>query len=103
MTSAARNMCGYFSGLSSPSVTERITTLARSPRSNIAGQTRFPTFSIKTTELGAGLSSARPRARGANALAVIRGRLVAFDHIELQFPFQIADGALQQRGLAGTG
>src|SRR5580704_5364416 len=35
--SAARNMCGYFSGLSSPSVTESITTLAPSPRSNSAG------------------------------------------------------------------
>ena len=46
----ARNMCGYLSGLSSPSVTESITTLARSPRSNSAGHTRLPTFSISTTE-----------------------------------------------------
>src|SRR5690606_34874860 len=46
--SAARNICGYLSGLSAPSVTDMITTFARSPRSNSAGQTRLPTFSIIT-------------------------------------------------------
>src|ERR1700741_114562 len=40
---------GYFRGLSSPSVTESITTLFLSPRSKSAGQTRFPTFSTKRT------------------------------------------------------
>src|SRR5580704_11384254 len=38
---------GYFRGLSSPSVTESITTLFPSPRSKSAGHTRFPTFSTK--------------------------------------------------------
>src|SRR5712664_2802201 len=36
-TSQARNMWGYFSGLSSPSVTEAITTLGPSPRSKERG------------------------------------------------------------------
>ncbi len=42
-------MSGYLSGLSSPSVTERITTLAASPRSKAAGQTRLPTFSMNSS------------------------------------------------------
>ena len=42
-------MCGYFSGLSAPSVTDMITTRADSPRSNSAGHTRLPTFSIRTS------------------------------------------------------
>src|SRR5713101_161140 len=61
MRSAARNICGYLSGLSCPSVTDMITTLARSPRSNIAGQTRLPTFSIMSIELGLGSRTLRPR------------------------------------------
>ncbi|MNH29147.1 hypothetical protein D3C79_893590 [compost metagenome] len=44
---AAANMSGYFSGFSSPSVTERMATLYFSPRSKPAGQTRLPTFSMK--------------------------------------------------------
>ena len=44
----AANMSGYFSGLSSPSVTERMATLAASPRSHTAGQTRLPTFSMNS-------------------------------------------------------
>ena len=48
-------MCGYFSGLSWPSVTEMITTLACSPRSNSAGQTRLPTFSTNSSEPGVGV------------------------------------------------
>src|SRR5690606_9359527 len=60
--SAARNICGYLSGLSAPSVTDMITTFARSPRSNSAGQTRLPTFSIITTEPSGGPSSRIPRA-----------------------------------------
>jgi len=45
------NIYGYFKGLSSPSVTLITTTLLDSPRSNKAGQTKFPTFSIKRIEL----------------------------------------------------
>src|SRR3954468_69819 len=44
--SALRNITGYLSGLSSPSVTERATTFSAWPRSKTAGQTRLPTFSI---------------------------------------------------------
>ena len=45
--SAFRKMVGYFSGLSSPSVTDSRTTRLSSPRSKDAGQTRLPTFSMK--------------------------------------------------------
>src|SRR5439155_369258 len=62
MSSAARNICGYLSGLSWPSVTDMITTFARSPRSNMAGHTRLPTFSISRIEPGLGSSTLRPRA-----------------------------------------
>ena len=44
-SSAARNITGYFSGLSSPSGTDSSTTLRCCPRSKLAGQTRLPTFS----------------------------------------------------------
>src|SRR5215472_6632131 len=56
---ALRNMCGYLTGLSAPSVTEASTTRCASPRSNRAGQTRFPTFSITTTEPSGGFSAVR--------------------------------------------
>jgi hypothetical protein len=52
-------MYGYFSGLSVPSVTEMITTLLRSPRSNRAGHTRFPTFSTMSSDPSAGDSAVR--------------------------------------------
>src|ERR1022692_1047528 len=55
---AARNMSGYFSGLSSPSVTDHTTTLWASPRSNAAGQTRLPTFSMSRRLPGRNGSSA---------------------------------------------
>ena len=48
MSEAAANMSGYFSGLSSPSVTERMATFAASPRSHTAGHTRLPTFSMNS-------------------------------------------------------
>src|SRR3954470_20588214 len=60
--SATENIYGYLSGLSSPSVTDATTTLAASPRSNSAGQTRLPTFSTKTRDPRAGRSSASARA-----------------------------------------
>ena len=44
-TSQIENMSGYFSGLSSPSGTERIMAFFTAPVSNSAGQTRLPTFS----------------------------------------------------------
>src|SRR5208283_427942 len=47
-TCAARNIGGYLSGLSAPSVGLVTTTRSRSPRSNSAGQTRLPTFSMKS-------------------------------------------------------
>jgi hypothetical protein len=74
-----------------------------------------------TTEPGGGFNSANPRATmsasrwqpapvtctagasGTDAFAVIGGRLVAFDRIELQLTLQVADDALQQCSLAGTG
>ena len=45
-SSQVRNMSGYLSGLSSPSVTEHTIALASSPTRNSAGQTRLPTFSM---------------------------------------------------------
>ena len=60
--SAARNICGYFNGLSAPSVTDAMTTRACSPRSKSAGQTKLPTFSITSTDPGRGSSAASPRA-----------------------------------------
>src|SRR6185436_14017261 len=51
-TSDELKMVGYLSGLSSPSVTEKSTALSASPRSNEAGQTRFPTFSMKRKSSG---------------------------------------------------
>ncbi len=45
-SSQVRNISGYFSGLSSPSVTEQTIALASSPTRNSAGQTRLPTFSM---------------------------------------------------------
>ena len=50
-------MRGYLRGLSSPSGTERIVTLAEAPVSNSAGHTRLPTFSRKTRSAS---SAARP-------------------------------------------
>src|SRR4030042_6958299 len=44
-TDDSRNMTGYLSGLSSPSVTLRIMAFTFSPMSNSAGHTRLPTFS----------------------------------------------------------
>src|SRR5579875_935847 len=48
MTCAAANICGYFAGLSSPSVVLTTTTRASSPRSQAAGQTRLPMFSMSS-------------------------------------------------------
>jgi hypothetical protein len=45
-TSALLKIVGYFSGLSSPSVTDISTSRRFSPRSYEDGQTRFPTFSM---------------------------------------------------------
>src|SRR5512132_2523589 len=59
ISSAAANILAYFSGLSSPSVTDNSTTRAASPRSKAAGQTRLPTFSMKTTEPSSGASAGK--------------------------------------------
>ena len=45
-SSQARNISGYLSGFSSPSVTEVTITRVSSPTLNSAGQTRLPTFSM---------------------------------------------------------
>ena len=58
---------GYFAGLSCPSVTLRMPTLAVSPRSNSAGQAMLPTFSMKSRSSASRLNSPRPRCtRGAS-------------------------------------
>src|SRR5262250_555084 len=100
-------MCGYLTGLSAPSVTEASTTRCASPRSNRAGQTRFPTFSITTTEPSEG-SSAASASRTITAsrwhpVPVQRGLLVPFDHADDELAGQVARGALEQRGLARAG
>ena len=55
-TSALRNIRGYLSGLSSPSVTLSNATLWCSPTSNSAGQTRLPTFSTSSKSSAEGSS-----------------------------------------------
>ena len=52
-SSQVRNISGYLSGLSSPSVTEETITRASSPTRNSAGQTRLPTFSITSRSMSA--------------------------------------------------
>ena len=52
-SSQARNISGYLSGLSSPSVTEQTMIRASSPTRNSAGQTRLPTFSITSRSMSA--------------------------------------------------
>ena len=107
-------------GLSSPSVTDSTTTLARSPRSKSAGQTRFPTFSMKTMPpSGPSACSARcpPRSasrwqpapvliwmaaapRRADPRRVVLGLLVALDHGERELRAQVPDRPLEQGGLS---
>ncbi len=48
-TSEWRKMSWCFLTMSSPSVTEMTTTLRSVPSGKSAGQTRFPTFSMKMT------------------------------------------------------
>ena len=120
MRSAARNMSGYLSGLSSPSVTDRMTTLCASPRSNAAGQTRLPTFSISSRRaVGrrqrvervahhvrvevAALARVHLHgggAGGADAVGVERRLLVALDHAHRESTLERLDRAHQQRRLA---
>ncbi len=52
-SSQARNISGYLSGLSSPSVTDETITRTSSPTRNSAGQTRLPTFSITSRSISA--------------------------------------------------
>ena len=66
-SSQARNMSGYFSGLSSPSVTEQTMIRESSPMRNSAGQTRLPTFSTMSTSMS---SSGDGRQRGAHHVGV---------------------------------
>src|SRR5512134_130020 len=47
-TEACRKALGYFTGLSSPSVTDSSAIFSSSPRSQEAGQTRLPTFSMNS-------------------------------------------------------
>src|SRR5262249_47051971 len=102
-------------------VTETMTTLARSPRSNRAGQTRLPTFSISTTARGGGSRRSRPRASMAASRwqpvpvliwttgppaawmrpAAPAGGLAPPDDVKGHLAPQVAEGALQEGGLAG--
>jgi len=59
-TSQIENMSGYFSGLSSPSGTERIMAFFTAPVSNSAGQTRLPTFSRMARSMFSVPSPSRP-------------------------------------------
>lgn len=52
-----RNIAGYFIGLSSPSVVLINTTFISSPRSYADGQTRFPTFSMKSISISSSFTS----------------------------------------------
>ena len=119
-TRERRNMSGYFIGLSSPSVTDRIITLACSPRLNSAGQTRLPTFSItsrsrlsRSSAARASLTMAASRwhppwvfiwtagtPRPATRFGV-PGRLdVAFDHADPDSVLEVVHGSFQKAGLA---
>ena len=51
----------------------------------------------------AGVDLDRRRAGGADALGVVGGLLVAFDHADRKTVLQLGDGADQQCGLAGAG
>ena len=61
-SSQARNISGYLSGLSSPSVTEETITRASSPTRNSAGQTRLPTFSTTSRSSSSSGSDGQRRA-----------------------------------------
>ena len=115
-------MCGYLSGLSAPSVTEMTTTLLCSPRSNSAGQTRLPTFSMNSSDSGlrvecvqgaahhvgvevaarSGVDLHGARAGGADSLGVEQRLLIAFDDGDRTVGRQLTDGALEKGGLAGA-
>ena len=106
ISEAAANICGYFSGLSSPSVTESTATLCFSPRSKLAGQTRLPTFSINRIPLSSsgrrgvgnhlcvkmaaftGVHLNRWCAGSANACGIVHGLLVAFNNCARNAVFQ---------------
>ena len=121
--SAAANMSGYLSGLSSPSVTENTTTLCASPRSNAAGQTRLPTFSMNSALPGtgpsvstawrdhmrvemaalAGVDLQRRRAGRPNALGVVGCLLIALDDEDRKTAEEMMDRQHQQARLARPG
>lgn len=50
----------------------------------------------------AGIDLHGRRTRSPNPLAIVHGRLVPLDHIELELTLEIANRSLQQRGLAGS-
>ena len=97
--------------------------MARSPRSNSAGtdevadvldhddgarrrpQFRQPARDHVGFEMaaGAGVDLHGRRAGGADALAVVGGRLVALDDEQLQLAAEVADGAFEQRVLPAPG
>ncbi len=120
MTSLWRNMCGYLIGLSSPSVTEAITTLDRSPRSkrrradevaHVFDQDDRIRRRVELLQaLGqhdgvevaarAGVDLDDMAARRPDAFGVIDRLLIAFDDRKSQLASQVADRAFQQRRLA---
>ena len=116
-------MSGYFSGLSSPSVTEVTITRASSPIRNSAGHTRLPTFSTISRSISSSGSDGDRRAdhvrvevtlaaearigvelghrhvQAREAVGVHRPLHVALEHAD-PHAGQVGDDALQQRRLA---
>ena len=121
--SAARNMYGYFSGLSvalgdrddhhlgalaeveqrrADQVADVLDEHQRAVRRVELGQRRAHHLGVEVTA-GAGVDLDHRAAGAADPLGVERGLLVALDDRDRAPRRQVADGALQQRGLAGAG
>ena len=118
--SATANMCGYFSGLSSPSVTEITTTLAvladveQRRADQVADVLHEQQRALRRVELvqravhhlrvevaaRAGVDLHGPGAGAPDPVGVEGGLLVALDHADLVVAAELGDGALQQRRLA---
>ena len=119
ITSAAANMSGYFwSGLSSPSVTDRMATLVLAEVegcradevADVLDQEQRFVLRLQgaawrgrpcTVEVAAlaGIDLRGRHAGGADALGVVGGLLVAFDDIDRHRALQQLDGLAEQRGL----
>ena len=122
--SQVRNMSGYFSGLSSPSVTEETITRASSPTWNSAGHTRLPTFSMMSRSMSCSGSAGSARAhhvgvevalaaearvgvelghrdvQAGQPVGVHRALHVALEHADADAVDPVGEQRLEQRGLA---